>query len=120
MKFAFLALLFAIITFSSCAVLDRSATIYYNEEELSLADVTEMRHIFDETENGLKSVTLIPCEEISADETVYWLKSGSVWHKTYECRYIKDGSEVFYGTKEKAAENGKINCCSACNKLFGG
>ena len=47
-----LALLVGILLISSCNALDRKVKITYNEDELSLADITEMRESFnDETLN---------------------------------------------------------------------
>ena len=116
MKRILLSLLFAVVIFSSCSVLDRNASIYYNEKELSLNDIADMRHDFSQNEEPEKNVTLIPYDEVLSDDLVYWVSGGSVWHKTYNCGYIKSGSEVFYGTKESAAENGKTSVCSACEK----
>ena len=86
------------------------------EKELSLNDIADMRHDFSQNEETEKNVTLIPYDEVLSDDWVYWVSGGSVWHKTYNCGYIKSGSEVFYGTKESAAENGKTSVCSACEK----
>ena len=116
MKRVFLSLLFAVLIFSSCSVLDRNASIYYNENELSLGDVTEMRHTFPIDEEETKNITLVPIGEADSDKVVYWINGGSVWHKTYTCGYIKDGSEVFYGSEEIAVENGKNAVCSACKE----
>lgn len=41
-----LALFVVFLLISSCNALDRKAKITYNEDDLSLADITEMREIF--------------------------------------------------------------------------
>ena len=47
-----LSLLVVIFLITSCSALDRKAKITYNEDELSLADITQMRESFnDETLN---------------------------------------------------------------------
>ena len=103
-----------IFLLSSCTVLDRTPTIYYNESELSLADITNMRNDFPEETQ--KSVNLIPYSENSVKDIVYWVENGSVWHLRTSCGYIKDGSDLFYGSEEDALLCGKEKVCSNCVK----
>ena len=108
---SFLALIFLL---SACTVLDRTSTIYYNESELSLADVTQMRQEFpEETE---KTVNLIPCGEDDIENAVYWTKSGNVWHLQSDCGYVKNGSDLFYGSESDALSFGKERVCTSCSK----
>jgi hypothetical protein len=44
----FFALFAVIVLFSSCSPLDRTATIYYNESEISIDDITAMREAFED------------------------------------------------------------------------
>lgn len=114
-----LTVFLAVLLLSSCSVLDRNAKITYNGEELSLSDVTEMRHDFpiEETEKTAKrEITLVPYGETSLENPVYWVKSGEVWHISSDCGHIRSGSEVMYGTEKNALEYGKLRLCLSCAK----
>ena len=56
--------------------------------------------------------------EIFEEQTdiVYWTKSGSVWHVSDQCRYIKNSKGVLSGSVEEAMEAGKEKVCSSCGK----
>ena len=114
MKKFICSLFVAVFVFSSCTVLDRSSDIYYNENKLSLDDITNMRHEFSEVEPSVKGINLIPYENAVSDEPVYWVDGGQVWHLKTECGYISDGSTVFYGSLENAVQCGKYRVCSSC------
>ena len=103
--------------FSSCTVLDRKSTIYYNEDELSLSDITEMRHVLEETEKIFNPKgKLVPYTDDEIESCVYWTKNGKVWHLTPECGYFTDGVEIIYGSEENAVECGKQRVCLLCEK----
>ena len=113
----FLAL-FALLIFTSCSVLDRNAKITYNEEELSLSDITEMRQDFltEEPVSSKREVTLIQYSEILAETPVYWVENGEVWHISPDCGHIKSGSEVMFGNEADALACGKVRLCLSCSK----
>ena len=113
----FLAL-FALLMLTSCSVLDRSAKITYNGEELSLSDITEMRQAFltEEPVSSNREVTLIQYSEILTGPPVYWVESGEVWHISPDCGHIKSGSEVMFGNEADALECGKTRLCLSCSK----
>lgn len=46
-------------------------------------------------------------------ENVYWVRSGSVYHLTPECRFIAGSEDIICSS---AAESGKGALCSACEK----
>lgn len=48
------------------------------------------------------------------DGTVYWLSSGSVYHKKKSCYHIKDKENVQSGTEEDALAAGKKSACKSC------
>ena len=48
------------------------------------------------------------------DGTCYWLKSGTVYHISLDCTYIKDKENVLSGTVDEALAAGKERCCSRC------
>lgn len=51
-----------------------------------------------------------------SSNTVYWTKSGSVWHTTSECRYLSKSTNILSGSIEEAKEAGKAKACSGCGK----
>ncbi len=53
-------------------------------------------------------------EEEPFDGTVYWLSSGSVYHKKKSCYHIKDKENVQSGTEEDALAAGKKSACKSC------
>ena len=48
------------------------------------------------------------------DGTVYWLKSGSVYHKRKTCYHIKGKENLQSGTEEDAVAAGKKSACKSC------
>ena len=48
------------------------------------------------------------------DGTVYWLKSGTVYHMDGTCYHIKGKANVQSGSEEDAAAAGKTKACSHC------
>lgn len=58
------------------------------------------------------------CEESSEafqqHETVYWTKSGEVWHSFSGCQYLKN-AEVLSGSLEEALAAKKTKQCSICS-----
>ena len=51
--------------------------------------------------------------EVPDTETVYWTKSGKVYHTYADCQYIRNSANVQHGTVE---ESGKDNLCKTCEK----
>ena len=114
-KIRILVLFVIIFSITSCSVLDRSAKITYNEEELSLGDITEMRNEFSENDENPRNIVVETYSAESTAEPVYWLENGSVWHKSLTCGYIRSG-RVICGSEENALAEGKSKLCSACAK----
>ena len=103
--------------FSSCMVLDRKPTIYYNEEELSLEDITQMRQTFEEPELSEQNYeNLVPYSDKNVEIRVYWVKNGNVWHTSPECGYFNDDVEIIFGSEEDAIQCGKQRACRICGK----
>lgn len=115
-KMRILALFVIIFSITSCSVLDRSAKITYNEEELSLGDITEMRNEFSEDAENPRNIVVETYSAESVSEPVYWLENGNVWHTSLTCGYIRNGSRVICGSEENALAEGKEKLCSGCEK----
>ncbi len=49
-------------------------------------------------------------------KNVFWLKGGSVWHKSQECSYLSDDAELQSGSVDEARAAGIENPCSRCAK----
>ena len=47
--------------------------------------------------------------------TVYYTKSGSVWHKTSECPALKNSENVICATQDQAVSEGKTRACKKCS-----
>ncbi len=50
------------------------------------------------------------------EQTVYWTKSGSVWHTNPDCHHLKKSTNIQSGTVEEAKEAKKERLCSTCGK----
>ena len=116
MKILICALFVATFTFSSCAVLDRTPSIYYNEDKLSLEQITEMERDFENPESETERAVLVPVGDVIPDIPVFWTKNGKVWHLTTECGHLSSESEIFYGSTHSAEQNGKTRVCVTCDK----
>ena len=116
MKRLICALFVATFAFSSCAVLDRTPSIYYNEDELSLYDITQMIESINEPLEAVSPLRLIPYGEETVENAVYWTEKGSVWHSSSSCSYLGKDSDIFYGSVENATECGKTRLCLPCEK----
>lgn len=53
---------------------------------------------------------------LPADGTVYWTKSGSVYHSHEDCSHLRNSKSVLSGTVEEAEAAGKPRLCSTCAK----
>ena len=55
-------------------------------------------------------------ETLAPDATVYWLKSGSVYHADKQCRHISHATpeELYEGHISDAVLDGKERLCSSC------
>lgn len=52
--------------------------------------------------------------DVDNGKTVYWTKSGTVWHIYSDCGSLKNAIEVFSGSVDEAREKGKEKLCSKC------
>lgn len=50
--------------------------------------------------------------------TVYWTKSGTVYHLDSECGHLNHSEELFYGDVDQAIEANKTRVCKDCEKKF--
>ena len=65
----------------------------------------------------------IPSDTTTSGDTetegeVFWLVGGSVWHKSKECSYIHDDSDVCHGSVSEAMADGMLRLCSRCEKNY--
>ena len=113
-KLGFLVLFVVIFSICSCSVLDRNAKITYNEEELSLDDVTAIGDSFGSESEPDRSVVIETYSEDFVDTPVYWTESGGVWHTNPDCRYLRNVDRIVCGSEENAVDEGKSRLCSGC------
>ena len=55
-------------------------------------------------------------EDMGDTSTVYWTKSGKVWHISKDCGSLKRATEIISGSVEEAKNEGKERACSRCDK----
>lgn len=50
----------------------------------------------------------------NTDGIFYWAESGEVWHKDKDCGTLSRSKNIFSGTEEEAAAEGKLRACQKC------
>ena len=50
-----------------------------------------------------------------SDDTVFWVKGGSVYHLYRDCRFLEKAEDIRYGT---AAQSGRSKVCEVCSKRY--
>ena len=83
------------------------------ETEIESESKDSELNTFAEQQSEIQSETFVSDQQ---NETVYWTKSGSVWHTDDQCYHIKKSSNVESGSVEDAMEAGKKKVCSSCGK----
>lgn len=54
-------------------------------------------------------------DDISAPETtVYWVKTGEVWHTRIDCSSLSRSKDIISGSVEAALQNNKTRACRRC------
>lgn len=102
-----------------CSCGKTEAGVFYNGKELSESEIYELMYRETESDTRKAEYTLIAFDEEMASPTeasVFWTKSGSVFHGNALCRHLSNVKEVYYGTVENAASCGKDRACSVCEK----
>ena len=82
----------------------------YSHDDENSDDLYENNsgNIIDKEQNSA------PEDTYSDSDIFYWTQNGEVWHKSKDCRYLKNSKEIFSGTDSDAAAAGKVRPCSAC------
>ena len=84
-----------------------------NEAETSGLITDEAENITEKTSAELNSQT---DSGYSESDLFYWTENGEVWHKSKDCRYLRNSKEIICGTYSDAIDAGKVRPCSACCK----
>ncbi|MBQ8213728.1 MAG: hypothetical protein IJZ80_06940, partial [Clostridia bacterium] len=53
-------------------------------------------------------------------DVCYYTETGSVWHASTDCSYLKNADHILQGTPEGAELAGKARPCSRCASLYVG
>lgn len=134
------------LCFASCSLFTPERGSFYGGKILDNEAMDELRKEFDESssnndqiESGSTIGTQILTESVQNNEntqaesentqsesentekseTVFWSKSGSVWHLYSDCGYLKNSNEIFSGTVSEAISNGAEKVCSSCENKAG-
>ncbi len=108
-----LSLLMAAYALAACSPTDR----FVAGEPLDAAALESIREslIGDETTAPpTEPAELITTAAPLPGGTVYWMKSGQVYHNDPNCPYLRDAITIKHGTKRDAALAGKDRLCAAC------
>lgn len=115
----------------SCSMFTPDNRNFYGGKILDNNAMEELRQEFEESNSTIQTESQLQIESTphqnqdfsdsnsqdpSESETVYWSKSGSVWHLYSDCRYLKKSNEIFSGSVDQAKANGAEKICSACAK----
>ena len=124
------------LCFASCSLFTPERGSFYGGKILDNEAMDELRKEFDESssnndqiESGSTIGTQILTESVQNNEntqaesektekreTVFWSKSGSVWHLYIDCGYLKNSDEIYSGTVDEAIASGVKKVCSSCEK----
>ena len=95
----FLSLLVLAVFLSSCSDYSDFSYEYYEGEKIDKEELSKrLEDSFTQAE----------------EEVYYFTASGNVYHKSENCRYLKDSKKIISGGIKKANESGKQKPCSAC------
>ena len=101
---AFGIIVFCIVAMFACSDKDEQGK---NSGILADSDViASIKQEIADKENSL----------LAAEGDVFWTPSGSLWHATYECGYLKNSRTIYHGTVEEAKREGKQSACERCSK----
>ena len=100
-----LAALTAAAALFSCAVSESPAS-----SESGLVSMFREK-LTEESELSSSEDTQILPSGIDDDATVYWVKSGSVYHRDPDCAQLRRSSDIMSGS---AAQSGKNSACRFC------
>ena len=86
------------------------------------ANVVETEALIETAETVITETNMEPNptdENVNAvaeptEKTVYWVKSGEVWHLSDKCSSLSRSKNILSGTVEAAIENGKMRVCKRC------
>ncbi len=70
----------------------------------------------EESVSNLESEESSETEITNEEQTVYWTKSGKVWHLSPDCHHLKNSTNILSGTIEDAIAAKKTKVCSSCEK----
>ena len=104
-KLIFLLAALAAAALFSCAVSESPASSDSGLVSMFREKLTE------EAELSSSENTQILPSGIDDDATVYWVKSGSVYHRDPDCAQLRRSSDIMSGT---AAQSGKNYACRFC------
>ena len=104
-KLIFLLAALAAAALFSCAVSESPASSDSGLVSMFREKLTE------EAELSSSEYTQILPSGIDDDATVYWVKSGSVYHRDPDCAQLRRSSDIMSGT---AAQSGKNFACRFC------
>ncbi len=74
------------------------------------ADADAVSSVRAEIENKKNSL-------LAAEGDVFWTESGTLWHSTYNCSYIRNSKNIIHGSLDEALLAGKTGACSRCGAV---
>ncbi|MBO5305597.1 MAG: hypothetical protein J6B12_02430 [Clostridia bacterium] len=99
-----------------CACGEVKSGVYYNGKELDEKEIEALMYHEPETER-VPTYNLIAFDDSAVaptSDSVFWTKSGSVFHQDALCRHLSSVKDVYYGTAKDAVSAGKERVCTAC------
>ena len=117
MKRWIFCLLPLLLLLSSCTPV--GTDVWYDGRELSAEEIEELLERGRETEVREMPSALVAFGvdmDAPTEESVFWTKSGGVFHLDPFCQHLSKAKEIYYGTAADAASQGKERVCTACEK----
>ncbi len=96
-------------------MIDNFYSTFYDEGEPDEPDESKSTEISENTFADETAAGEVDDTEMHVDDaTVYWVKSGEVWHLTDKCSSLSRSKNILSGSIEDAISMGKQRACKRC------
>lgn len=104
-----------LLLFLLCSCGKGEGDVWHNGRELTKDEIEALWERQNETSEMREDLIAFREGETAPNaESVFWSKSGSVFHLDALCHHLAKAVGVYYGSEEDAVTQGKERACTAC------